>query len=316
VKDVAECFGMERLRDVIIDKKNSYEEEVDYKYFLFENPTNGGKKQIKNKQSKKELFLTYEGLLRVLFVSRNNKTSRFIKWATESLFAIQMGTKQQKDTLCANMLGTNAETVAEVFNKSSHSTSCIYGFTLGTVKQLRESMTIDKKYKDDDVVFKFGHTDSLSRRTKEHMKTYGKIKNSELKLACYSYIDAQFKTKAENDLKQHFKNLECFIEYDKQKELVVVSNDELKNMKNIYSEIGDRHSGNLTDMKKNNDKLENIIELLKKDIEYLKKEIDGFKKDIKVVELEKNMEIMEMRKELENTKLKSENDLLKYRLEL
>ncbi len=306
VKDVAESFGMNRLRDVILDKNKLYEEEKDYKYFLIENPTNSGKKQIK-KILKKELFLTYEGLLRVLFVSRNNKTSRFIKWATESLFAIQMGTKKQKEELTASILGTDAETVSEVFNKSSHSTPCIYGFTLGTVKQLRKSMSIDTKYKDEDIVFKFGHTVSLARRTKEHIKTYGKINNCELKLACYSYIDPQFKTKAENDLKQHFKNLECFIEYDKQQELVVISNDELNNMKNIYSEIGHRHAGNMTDLIVINSKLESEIkyEKLNTHAVLMEKEVECGKLNSRIVSLEK---------ELENVKLKNEIELLKCKL--
>ena len=53
----------------------------------------------------KELFLTYEGMLRVLFVSKNGKTRRFIKWATETLFTVQMGTIEQKNKIISSIKG-------------------------------------------------------------------------------------------------------------------------------------------------------------------------------------------------------------------
>lgn len=57
VKDASVAFNMLYLNDVILNKNSSYTEFLDYKYFSITN--------------KNELFLTYEGLLRVLFVSKN-----------------------------------------------------------------------------------------------------------------------------------------------------------------------------------------------------------------------------------------------------
>ena len=65
------------------------------------------KKTSKQKVTK-ELFLTYEGLLRVLFVSRSGVAHKFTSWATEKLFTIQMGTQKQKRTLASNILGVDA----------------------------------------------------------------------------------------------------------------------------------------------------------------------------------------------------------------
>jgi hypothetical protein len=40
-------------------------------------------------------------MLRVLFGSHNNKADLFLKWATEKIFTIQMGTVEQKNKLKA-----------------------------------------------------------------------------------------------------------------------------------------------------------------------------------------------------------------------
>ena len=90
VKDVSVGFEMDRLQNTLVDDRWGYENNKDYKYFMC--------KKNKNKITK-EVFLTYEGILRVLFVSKSGKTKQFIKWATETLFTVQMGTKQQKKTI-------------------------------------------------------------------------------------------------------------------------------------------------------------------------------------------------------------------------
>jgi hypothetical protein len=82
VKDVASGFGMERLQDVIVDERNNYSQKTDYKYFICNehvlNANKTSKSESAKQSTKKELFLTYQGMLRVLFVSRNNKTTNFI----------------------------------------------------------------------------------------------------------------------------------------------------------------------------------------------------------------------------------------------
>jgi hypothetical protein len=101
VKDVAIGFNIERLQDVLIDKNKDYNHYIDYIYFICKNPTNSVKKTSKitndNVTVKKELFLTYQGMLRVLFVSRNNKTNNFIGWATKTLFTCNIIYKKLKN---------------------------------------------------------------------------------------------------------------------------------------------------------------------------------------------------------------------------
>ena len=61
VKDVERCFDMKNLHDIITKSHTTYTENIDYKYFIYEN-------------MKKELFITYSGLLRFLFNTRDDRT--------------------------------------------------------------------------------------------------------------------------------------------------------------------------------------------------------------------------------------------------
>ena len=101
VNDIEKQFDMPNLKRVIIDYTKSYELNIDYKFFLCEKGTNNvisTKKKSNDKPTiKKQLYLTYLGMLRMLFVSRNNKTRYFINWAKNILFAAQLGTTEQKD---------------------------------------------------------------------------------------------------------------------------------------------------------------------------------------------------------------------------
>jgi hypothetical protein len=141
VKDVSDGFEMPNLQKDIISKNTSYEDNKDYKYFNIQKVENLSKKTIKQTVVKKELFLTYEGILRVLFVSKCGRANNFIKWATEKLFIIQMGTNEQKLKL-RDSLGVLPEAVKEVCKKSTSPISCIYLFSLGTVASLRKTFNI------------------------------------------------------------------------------------------------------------------------------------------------------------------------------
>ena len=66
IKDVMKYFNMELLQNIIIKENTLYKNNIDYKYFICE------RKNECNKY-KKELFLTYNGFLRLIHVSRNQK---------------------------------------------------------------------------------------------------------------------------------------------------------------------------------------------------------------------------------------------------
>ena len=292
VKDVSEAFEMPNLYDTIIHKDSKYSVNKHYKYFICCKTYNIGKKQLK-----KELFLTYEGILRVLFVSENNKTSHFVKWATETLFTVQMGEDEDKDTLAASLLGTTYKVIKQVFRCSNKTTPCIY---LLIVKE-----------EDDKLICKFGFTKDLVRRMREHKTFFKKEFNKEPTLLYYSIIDIMYMSEAESNLSDYFKNYKY--KYDNMEELVIINKSELKQIKMIYESMENKYIGRYEEMKNqmNEFKLE-IVELTNKlknkDIEH---NLNLYKKDAEMksikdshqIELQqKNIDILKKDAEIKSIK--------------
>ena len=212
VKDIMAAFDMPKLNDIIIDKRyDGYERGIDYKTFKREiRPGNHGSK-TPNKKFKTTLYLTYHGLLRVLFVSRNKQVKHFQDWAEEKLFTIQMGSKEEKTKLGADMLGVSIKTLKDVFETTASTFPSIYLFELATVKDLREQFVIDESIPDDSFVYKYGCSKDLGKRSSELGTQYNKIPNVNMKLSIFHTVDVIHKYEAENEIrdlcKSHGKHL-------------------------------------------------------------------------------------------------------------
>ena len=248
VKDVSKYFGAERLHDHLLDKKGAYEEKRDYLFFLLNIQSMGGRQTNKQTNKKKELFLTYNGLIRVLMVSRNDTTKKFSPWAIKTLFTAQMGSIEQKEELAASVLGTNAKVVRKVFSKDTNTIPCVYFFILGRVKNLRKSMNIDLKYSDDYLVCKYGQTKDLARRTSEHISFFNKIEGCDLTLKYYSYIDPQYTYTAENDIKESIIALESDFKYENMNELVIIKPGQMIHIEKAFSHIGKKYLGHVSEL--------------------------------------------------------------------
>ena len=308
VKDVMIGFSMPSLDKNIKDSKSGFKKGIEYEIFTFD------RHRLSDvKKRRKELFLTYRGISRILYSSQSEKAHKFIEWATKLMFTVQMGNTKQKQKLCSNILGPSAKTIIEVFNKNSREISCVYGFILGFVKDLRITMNIDKKYNDEDIVLKFGHTLSFVRRTSEHLTTYNKIKNCDLKLKFYAQIDPIYRVDAENDLKNYFKNFDSFLAYEKQEELVVLSPQNINIATVFYSEIEKKYFGTCTSLKQklmdnqNESKTELMktvthVEKLQKDIENTTiikdKDIEKLQKEIESITIIKNKDIEKLQNDI------------------
>ena len=244
VKDVAVGFGMERLYNVIIDdNRDGYQENIHYRY-LMRCFSNNAVKNTDKKLYKRELFLTYLGILRVLFVSRAKNAEQFAKWAAETLFTVQMGTKHQKRELVSSILGVDAQSIKHVFDTNANEFPSIYLFSLGYVRELRASMTINEKYEDDSIVFKYGFTKDLKRRTAEHLKTFGDIPGAELRLKYYAYVDPQYLSRAEVHIKDTISNMNgADFKYNNMEELFIVSKKSLGFIEEQYGLISSKYMG-------------------------------------------------------------------------
>ncbi|AUV59039.1 hypothetical protein [Bandra megavirus] len=246
VSDVAVGFGMKDLHATIIHTNRGYKDVIHYRYFYIDKNTGNDQKNKKVKSKKplsKKLFLTYLGLLKVLFVSRNKTVGNFLNWATKTLFTAHLGTQDQKNELSSKLMGISANIVKEVFSTTSSTLPTIYLFSIGRVKDLRATLKIDKKYHDDDIVCKGGETIDLTRRINEHNITYGKLPGANLCLKWYNYIDPQYTSKAETELFMLLDKLGHKMDHSKYNELIIFPRDkkagnfiidQFKNVSNKY----------------------------------------------------------------------------------
>jgi hypothetical protein len=287
VKDVSIGFDMDNLQNIIIKNNTKYTSDIDYKFFMCNKKNNVLIKTGKKQQVTKELFLTYEGMLRVLFVSKNNKVNQFVKWATEKLFTIQMGTQIQKTELVSKILGTNATNVIEVFNTQANSIPVTYFFTLGTVKDLRKSMSINDTYDDDQIVSIYGYTKDIVRRTREHAKYYKQFKGVDLKLKYQSYVDPQYLSNAEKDISDYVDDINCRFEFKSEKEIIIVNSKQMKRFESQYKSVSKKYMGHITDLVSELNVERHKNELL---VEQHKNEVQKYENML----LKKDLEIMKL----------------------
>jgi hypothetical protein len=327
-KDVSRVFEMKSLCNTINDDRKGYKINTHYKKFICIK-NDGGRK----KTNKLMIFLTYKGMLKVLFNSITGKAELFVNWTTETLFTVQMGTTEQKEDLVSGIIGIPAKSLRQVLSTSSTNVPCIYRFAIGTCKNLRKTMNISKDIPDDHIIIKYGYTDNLVRRTKEHMKTYEAFKGVKLELMNYTYIDPKYLSNAEVDIKEFFEDIETPIKYKTFVELVAINPKHEKQIKKQFQFMSKEYAGNVKDLidrieelKRDNENIQkkylNELELLKKqsdidllkkqsDIDLLKKQsdIDLLKKQSDIDLLKKDLELLN--KDLEIEKMKNELLILK-----
>ena len=319
VKDVAKVFNIPTLTTHVPENTSGYSLNEDYKWFSFKNvhPSEKNKSEIGNKF----LYFTYDGLVRCLYCSKSREAKKFQSWASNILFTHQFGSEKDKTITASKLLGVHANAVKQVFKTSVTSVPCVYLFTLGTVKDLRESMKLNARYTDNMIICKYGKTDNLERRTQEHISVYGLIKGSNLMLKYYSYIDPIHITAAENYIKDHMNTTNAHIIFENHKELVVLEpkilNDKISEQ---YNMVAKAFAGCISDLQNKIKNLEDklIIQGKEQEIHDLKNNqmIEDLKNNQIIEDLKNKQLIMEKDKQFEDLKNKYEMELLKKELDL
>lgn len=275
VKDVSVGFGMPSLsknilRHKYVDVENGYEYGLHYKAF----------KRVPSGETNKQemaLYLTYKGLLRVLFVSRNRNVDKFQDWAEEKLFTIQMGTRDQKVKLGAEVLNTSPRTLKAIFDKHAATFPSIYLMSLGKVRELRETFEIPANKPDESTVYKFGFTEDLSRRVIELEAEYSKLPGVTMTMGTFHIIDTKYTSEAENEVREMCAAFEVRVKKTTQgfNELIVLDDKQFANMKKMYRRIGDDFAGatlglqkKIAELKDHMKDYENEIARLKLEIQY------------------------------------------------
>jgi len=239
VKDVEKAFNMPNLEITLRDVRNNYKINIHYKKYYIRIP------QVKNLRTtiKKRLYLTYKGLLRVLFASNAERAEKFQDWAEEKIFTIQMGTKEAKEVLGTDILNIKLENYRAVFGKCPQNFPCIYLVELGKVGALRETFGISETINDELIVYKYGFTCDLKRRLSEHERDYGKLKNVNLDLALFHYIDLKYTSEAEADVRDIFDAYDISLNVSGRNELIVLTKKQFERTKKEYIRTGNAFAG-------------------------------------------------------------------------
>ena len=257
VKDVSNVFEMPRLHDLVLaTQHSSYEKEKHYKHFFIRvNPILDGTDTIK-----KELYLTYKGLLKVLFASKSGCAEKFQDWAMEILFAAQMGTEEQRINVGATVLRSTPRTIKSIFSKSATQFPCIYLILLGKVSELRDTFKIDPSIPNDTKLYKYGLTIDLSRRMMEHDNEYGRMKNVDIIVSIFQGIDPQYLSKAETDIREECNTYSINLQHEEYKELIFLNDRQFTHLKKNFGRIGRDYSGHSKEL---NDKIRALEDEIK-----------------------------------------------------
>jgi hypothetical protein len=255
------------------------------------------------------LYLTYTGLLRVLFVSRNKNATRFTSWAVKQLFTVHLGTIPNKIEMASKLLHVGINDCIAVYKKYSQKFPCIYLLSLGKVGDLKSHFGItDETLADDVIIYKYGRTDNIQARLTQHKGKdgYGKIKNCNLDLVVYNYIDTDYLPKAEVEISKLCDSHGVRLNVEGHRELMTLSSEQLTQFKNQYELIGYKFSSSNMDLQIQKSKLDTeIVELKLKHQLELQEQSSRLKDENTKLNEEHYREIIKLKDE--NTRLKEDH---------
>jgi hypothetical protein len=234
---------------ILKNKTGSFQQDEDYKTFIQEELILN--ESLPNKgNNQRTIYLSYHGLVRLLMIRRHPIANHFHKWALNTLFTHQFGTTEQKEELGADLLGIELSTLRTVFKVFVDKIPCLYLFYLGNAEDLREKIPngLESRCK----MYKYGFTDDLERRTRDHKKSYGE----RITLVHFVYIDPKYLSKAETSFKE---KIECFTDLKNngmkpnsnsdisRKEIISYDDRFKKTIHSNLKDIGEIYSGILRD---------------------------------------------------------------------
>ncbi len=262
-KDIARILFIVKIKDILNDKTSNYEEGVHYKKFIHFQAGSPGL-DVDKKIIRTTIFLTYRGLIRMLMTRRDPVSKRFEEWAIKILFTHHLGTTEQKEELANTLIGSSVESVREFLSSSPSKYSELYLICIGKALDLKDSIPLKDTYLENDLVFKFGFADDLSRRLNEHKNKFSKLVGTNISVVLHSPIDPKFLSKAETELKQYFQEEEACIEHVVHKELVVLSEKRMKGVRREFKEICLKYAGCMDRIQEEINKLKDTFENEKK----------------------------------------------------
>jgi len=296
VKDVSTAFNMPNLDIVLNNKDNCYNRNIHYKTFYTTTPNIG-----ESSAYKKCLYLTYKGLLKVLFTSRTGNAEKFQDWAEEKLFTCQMGSTEEKEVLVSEVMNMDVANVRAMFNKYASTFPCIYLLSLGLVKDLKQTFNIGDDVDGSLMVYKFGRTEDFERRLFELQKQYGKMRNVCINVVFFHTIDIKYLSEAETSVNQFCTNFSKRLLVENYKELVIFNSTELREVKNQYKMLGDLYMGATAGLQKQIGDLkhENEVLVSKHNAEICLLKLEASERKLEIQTLQHKLEFNDMKHKYE-----------------
>ena len=252
VKDVSEKFKIEGLKDMLLNNENLYNKDTDYIYFKMD------------LHKKKELFLTFEGLLRLLVIMRNKNVTKLM---AQSIYSIQFGSATQKNVFASSIIKTDNNILEEMFNEKSNNLPYIYLFQLGTYDDLKDIMDINNDINvlhNDSIICKLGYNNSNSNDMDIEYLTlyYNNIIGVDAKLQVHKYIDLINMEKVKCEIFSFISTLKNNFDYNGEK-YVIIPKKNIDLIENIFSSIGDNNAGHTNVINKKIKELETSLTIQK-----------------------------------------------------
>jgi RecB family exonuclease len=278
-KDIRDLFEMDWLETHINRMLNSDEYELFYSAKLA-----GGASLTERGGQPTEMYLTYNGLLKVIFKSNSGIGYKFQDWATDIIYTAQFGNQDQRVDVAANILGVNAQLVKDVLGTCITNMPCVYLFEVGKVSEMAKVYPQIRQLTKNDTrgsIYKYGRTNNLFTRTGKHIETYGSMANTRLKLRFFSPVDVTDCVKAEGMIREQFEphHIALNVEGHNFVELVVINKNEIGRVKTFYHDLYKRFSSEVNKLLQRvnnaelvNKGLEDQVQILNDQVKYLKEQ--------------------------------------------
>lgn len=254
---VSDFLGMHELSDVLQDNRNRYKYIRDYVILDARTIQNQASLHSRNAQDlnevvmnlkidsnnkkPKKIYLTLNGLLRMIFVSDSGNENRdaIRDWVVNLVYVHQFGSDIERLDLVETL---------KPYKKCLTELSGIYLISIGKVKDLRESMSISselyqKKEFDNANVFKYGRSKDIMNRYAQHVARtgYGKYSDKIL-MEWFIVIPLKLLAAAETDLSKYFKTNQLSFEFndgskDHDELIIVKPGTERQHIKDKYFDI-------------------------------------------------------------------------------
>lgn len=148
---------------------------------------------------------------------------------------------------------------------------------LGRVEDLIETFQISETIDKNSFVYKFGFTEDLKKRVTNHERDYGKLKNVNIEVELFHYIDPSQTADAEGEIRSILEAYDMRLNVPRvndspgRLELVVLNKKQFERVKKDYANTGKTYAGASEEMQEQIRQLKQQIQDLR--IEMEKKEL-------------------------------------------